>query len=139
MRTATTTSQSRAAAPAPLTPVTWPSELDPSRKPGGGSRSAVAGNHRPPYPAPREALLRRQIVGADCGGGTLLLHAVLHARQIGFIAIEGRGIHGSPALISRARAAADRLSNPAIGVTFEVAGMVNALDQERDLPADVVL
>jgi SAM-dependent methyltransferase len=80
-----------------------------------------------------------RIVDADCGAGALLLHAVVHARSLGFVAIEGRGIDGSPALIGRARAAAARCTDPAIGVTFEIADMVSALREEQDLPADIVL
>ena len=109
-----------------------------------GSRRAA---HDPRWPAiaARLALVREKrrcavrIVDADCGAGTLLVHAVLHARSLGFTAIEGRGIDGSPALIGRARAAAGRLRDPAIGVTFEVADMVGGLGDEHELPADIVL
>ena len=80
-----------------------------------------------------------RIVDADCGAGCLLLHAVRHARALGFTAIEGRGIDGSPALIGRARAAAARVRDPAIGVVFEMGDMVEALRDEHDLPADIVL
>lgn len=80
-----------------------------------------------------------RIVDADCGAGALLLEAVRHARALGFIAIEGRGIDGSPALIGRARAAAARLADPAIGVEFEMKDMMAALRDEHDVPADVVL
>jgi SAM-dependent methyltransferase len=109
-----------------------------------GSRRAA---HDPRWPAlaARLALLREQrrravrIVDADCGAGTLLVHAVLHARSLGFTAIEGRGIDGSPALIGRANAAAARLRDPAIGLAFEAADMVGALGDERECPADIVL
>lgn len=80
-----------------------------------------------------------RIVDADCACGTLLIEAVRHARALGFTAIEGRGIDGSPAMIGRARAAAARLNEPAIGLTFEVADMVEALASEADFPADIVL
>lgn len=109
-----------------------------------GSRTAL---HDPRWPAVAAALaaLRERhrcavrIVDADCGAGSLLLQLVRHARGLGFTAIEGRGIDGSPALIGRARAAAARLSDPAIGVEFELADMVSALREEFDLPADIVL
>jgi hypothetical protein len=109
-----------------------------------GSRRAA---HDPRWPAvaARLALLREQrrravrIVDADCGAGTLLVHAVLHARSLGFTAIEGRGIDGSPALIGRANAAAGRLRDPAIGLAFEVGDMARALGDEEDCPADIVL
>ena len=53
-----------------------------------------------------------------------------HAKALGFTAIEGRGIDGSPAMIGRARVAAARLHEPAIGLTFEVADMIEALADE---------
>ncbi len=42
-------------------------------------------------------------------------------------------------MIGRARAAAIRLHEPAIGLTFELADMAQALAQEADFPADIVL
>lgn len=80
-----------------------------------------------------------RIVDADCGAGGLLLHAAAHARALGFLAIEGRGIDASPALIGRARAAAARLRDPAIGMTFEVGEMLAALREEQPFPADILL
>lgn len=109
-----------------------------------GSRTAL---HDPRWPLVAAALATLRdghrcsvrIVDADCGAGSLLLQLVRHARALGFTAIEGRGIDGSPALIGRARAAAARLSDPAIGVEFELADMVSALREEFDLPADIVI
>lgn len=80
-----------------------------------------------------------RIVDADCSCGTLLIEAARHARTLGFTAIEVRGIDGSPAMIGRARTAAARLHEPAIGLTFEVADIVDALAGEADFPADIVL
>lgn len=80
-----------------------------------------------------------RIVDTACGCGTLLIEAVRHARALGFTAIEGRGIDGSPAMIGRAQAAAARLHQPAIGVTFEMMDMIEALASEADFPADIVL
>lgn len=80
-----------------------------------------------------------RIVDAECGAGTLLLQAAHHARALGFTAIEARGIDRSPSSIGRARAAANRAADPAIGVSFEVADLVVALQTEHDLPADIVL
>lgn len=80
-----------------------------------------------------------RIVDADCACGTLLIEAVHHARALGFTAIEGRGIDGSPALIGRARVAAARSRDPAIGLIFEVADMADALVSEADFPPDIVL
>jgi hypothetical protein len=80
-----------------------------------------------------------RIVDADCSGGALLIEAVRHARSLGFTAIEGHGVDGSPLLIGRARAAATRLADPAIGLDFELADMAQALAREADFPADIVL
>ncbi|WP_342659290.1 SAM-dependent methyltransferase (plasmid) [Sphingomonas sp. NY01] len=80
-----------------------------------------------------------RIVDADCACATLLIEVMRHAKALGFTAIEGRGIDGSPAMIGRARAAAGRLREPAIGLTFEVADMIEALASEADFPADIVL
>ncbi|WP_130327116.1 methyltransferase domain-containing protein [Sphingomonas sp. BK036] len=80
-----------------------------------------------------------RIVDADCGAGTLLLHALGHARQLGFTAVEGHGIDRSSLLIGRARSAARRAADPALGVDFEVADIVAALRDEQDLSADIVI
>lgn len=80
-----------------------------------------------------------RIVDADCACGTLLIEVARYARVLGFTAIEGRGIDGAPTMIGRARAAAARLHEPAIGLTFELADMAQALAQEVDFPADIVL
>lgn len=108
------------------------------------SRTAT---HDPRWPAIEAALIRLhdgkrlavRIVDADCGAGCLLLQAVRHARALGFVAVEGRGIDGSAALIGRARAAAARLRDPAVGLSFEVADAATALREEQDFPADIVL
>ena len=122
-----------------------------ARSPEIGSKTAIPGSKtatqdpRWPVIAAALATLRGdgrhavRIIDADCGAGSLLLQAVHHARSLGFTAIEGRGIDGLPALIGRARAAASRCTNLAIGTTFEVADMVTALREEHDLPADLVI
>lgn len=109
-----------------------------------GSRTAT---HDPRWPAIAAALTRLRdakrhsvrIVDVDCGAGCLLLQSLRYARLLGFTAIEGRGIDGAPALIGRARAAAGRLRDPAIGVVFEQADLLGALREEHDAPADIVL
>jgi SAM-dependent methyltransferase len=114
----------------------------PDRLPG--SRRAT---HDPRWPVLDGALreLRAKgrcairIVDADCGVGALLLRAALHARTLGFAAIEARGIDGSSALIGRARAAAARAPDPAIGISFDVADVAVALAEEVEAPADIVL
>lgn len=80
-----------------------------------------------------------RIVDADCACGTLLIEAARYARALGFTAIEGRGIDGAPTMIGRARATAARLHDPAIGLAFDLADMAQALAQEADFPADIVL
>jgi hypothetical protein len=80
-----------------------------------------------------------RVVDAQCGAGSLLLHALHHARALGFTAIEGHGADGSPALIGRARAAANRCVDPAIGTQFDVSDIITALRGEHDLPADIVI
>ena len=103
--------------------------------------------HDPRWPAIGEAMAslrhakRRavRIVDADCGAGALLIQALRHARALGFTAIEGRGIDTSPALIGRARAAAAKLHDPAIGVAFDVADPVEGLRDEVEAPAEILL
>lgn len=80
-----------------------------------------------------------RIVDAACGDGALLLHALRHARRLGFVAIEGRGIEGAPAQVARARHAAARLNDRAIGVTFNMGDPAPALAEEAEAPADIVL
>jgi hypothetical protein len=117
---------------------------DQPGRPFPGSRAAI---HDPRWPRIATVLagLRERgrysvrIVDADCGAGCLLLHALRHARALGFTAIEGRGIDGSPALVGRARGAADRARDPAIGVAFEVADMAHVLEAEQEVPADILL
>ncbi len=80
-----------------------------------------------------------RIVDADCACGTLLIAAVRYARVLGFTAIEGHGIDDAAPLIGRARAAAARLHDPAIGLSFERADLAQALAREADVPADILL
>lgn len=80
-----------------------------------------------------------RIVDADCGTGALLLCAVCHARALGFTAIEALGLDDAPTLVERARAAAAIVHDPAIGITFETTDLVDALGEESDFPADIVM
>lgn len=123
----------------PLKPATYPGAAHLP-----GSRTALHDPRWPRIAAALAALRDRgrfavRIIDADCGAGCLLLHAVHHARSLGFTAIEGRGIDGSPALIGRAKAAAQRQPDPAIGLTFDLSDVLVALGDEYDLPADLVL
>jgi len=80
-----------------------------------------------------------RIVDADCGAGELLMHAVRRAREMGFVAIEGRGIDADPHLIASARRAAARHGDPAIGLVFEQGDPDKVLREEAEYPADLLL
>lgn len=80
-----------------------------------------------------------RIVDADCGAGELLIQAARRARELGFVAIEGRGIDSDPRLIASARRAATRQTDPAIGLVFEEGDMTHAIRGETEFPADLLL
>lgn len=80
-----------------------------------------------------------RIVDADCGDGSLLLRAVRHARRLGFVAIEGRGVSADRSSAAQARRAAARLHDDAIGLTFASEHLLDALREEAEMPADIVL
>jgi hypothetical protein len=117
---------------------------DPRTSQAPGCRTVRADPRWPQIVAALIALRERgrhaaRIVDADCACGTLLIAAAHHARALGFVGIEARGIDHSPACIGRARAAANRLSDPAIGFRFECVDMVQALAEEADFPADIIV
>ncbi|MGH6633552.1 hypothetical protein [Sphingopyxis sp.] len=58
---------------------------------------------------------------------------------MGFVAIEGRGIDADPRLIARARRAAARQADPAIGLVFEQGDQRQAMREEAEYPADLLL
>lgn len=103
--------------------------------------------HDPRWPAVKAALgsLRERhryavrIVDADCGAGGFLIAVAEQARTMGFTAIEGRGLGGSPALIGRARAAARRHRHAAMGLVFERGDPADALAEESEFPADILI
>ena len=103
--------------------------------------------HDPRWPAVQAALgdLRERhrcavrIVDADCGAGGFLIAVAEQARAMGFTAIEGRGLGGSPAMVGRARAAAKRHRHAAMGLVFEAGDAADALAEERDFPADILV
>ena len=80
-----------------------------------------------------------RIVDADCGAGELLIHAARKAREMGFVAIEGRGIDSDPYLIAKALRAAARQSDPAIGLVFAQVDPDEVLREEAEYPADLLL
>jgi SAM-dependent methyltransferase len=80
-----------------------------------------------------------RIVDADCGAGELLIQAVRRARELGFVAIEGRGIDSDPRLIASARQAAACQADPAIGLVFEEGDIEHAMREEAEFPVDLLL
>lgn len=80
-----------------------------------------------------------RIVDAECGDGRLLVRAAIHARALGFTAIEARGIGRAPLLARTARAAAGTIRDPAIGLAFDSGDLIAALAEEADFPADILL
>lgn len=128
-------------------PVRARSIIGPVKRTPTPTSVAKAVRHDPRWPQVESVLAalsasgRRavRIVDAECGTGALLLEALKQARRLGFTAIEGYGIDRSPSLIGRARAAATRCADPAIGADFAVADIVTALRAEQDLPADILL
>jgi hypothetical protein len=94
-----------------------------------------------------EALLEMQgaghhavrIVDANCGSGATLIRAVVRARALGFVAIEGRGVDVSGDDIMIAGWATKTWQDPAIGLSFEVGDIGNALEHEDDAAVDILL
>jgi SAM-dependent methyltransferase len=80
-----------------------------------------------------------RIVEVGCGRGEWLMRTVARARELGFTAIEARGIDSAPDLIADARASAARFMDATVGIGFEVADAATGLASEADNPADLVL
>ncbi|MEO7169579.1 MAG: class I SAM-dependent methyltransferase [Sphingomonas sp.] len=80
-----------------------------------------------------------RILDLGCGPGTWLLRTAARARDLGFTAIEGRGIDISPAMIALANQAATRAVDPRIGLTFDVGDIVETLEQEGRHACDIAL
>lgn len=80
-----------------------------------------------------------RILDAGCGPGTWLLRLVVRARDMGFVAIDARGIDLSPAMIDLARIRARSTADAHIGIRFEVGDIVDALDDEDERSFDIVL
>lgn len=80
-----------------------------------------------------------RIVDADCGAGDLLIHAAQRARELGFVAIEGRGVDTDPQLVASAQRNAAQQSDPAIGLVFELGDQDKAMHDETEFPADLLL
>ena len=80
-----------------------------------------------------------RILDAGCGPGTWLLRLAARARDLGFTAIDGRGFDISREMIGLADARKSSLADPHIGISFDVADIANALDDEDDGSYDLVL
>lgn len=80
-----------------------------------------------------------RILDAGCGPGTWLLRLAARARDLGFTAIDGRGFDISGGMIALAEARKASLQDPHIGISFDVADIATALDDEDDGSYDLVL
>lgn len=77
-----------------------------------------------------------RLVDLSCGR---LIATAKRARDLGFTAIEGRGVDRDPDAIERAWAAALVGRDPAIGLTFGVGSIARAVDEEREVGCDIIL
>ncbi len=80
-----------------------------------------------------------RILECECGSGEFLLECVRLARQLGFTAVEARGIDCREDLLGCARSRAASLKDPAVGIVFDRCELDQALAEEVDLPADILI
>ncbi len=80
-----------------------------------------------------------RILDVGCGDGAWLISAALRAPMLGFLAVEARGFDVAPVLIERARATAAGIVDPRVGLSFDIADIGQALAEEDDHGADIVL
>lgn len=80
-----------------------------------------------------------RVLDIGCGPGTWTLRTARRAAELGFTAIECRGIDPSPGMIALAKQAAAGVESSTIGLTFEVTDLHSALASEDDHSADLVL
>jgi SAM-dependent methyltransferase len=80
-----------------------------------------------------------RVLDIGCGPGTWTLRTARRAAELGFTAIECRGIDPSPGMIALAKQAAVGTESSAIGLTFDVMDLHSALASEDDHAADLVL
>ena len=80
-----------------------------------------------------------RIVDASCGSGAALIRAVVRARALGFVAIEARGVDPSGDDIMIAHWATQNWRDPAIGLSFDVGDIGDALAREDDRAVDILL
>lgn len=80
-----------------------------------------------------------RIADLDCGSGRRLVRVARRARQLGFVAVEARGCARTRAEAESAAKAAHARHDPAIGMSFDAAGLDAALAEEVDEGADLVI
>jgi SAM-dependent methyltransferase len=80
-----------------------------------------------------------RILDVGCNEGVWLICAALHARRLGFVAIEGRGLDVAPIRVAQARLTAAAIRDMRIGLAFDVADIASALGEEDDRGVDIVL
>lgn len=80
-----------------------------------------------------------RIVDIGCRSGATLIRALVRARSLGFVAIEGRGVDLSGDDVMVARWATQSWRDPAIGVSFEAGDILDALAQEEDAGIDLLI
>ncbi|MDG2533821.1 hypothetical protein P6144_09200 [Sphingomonas sp. HITSZ_GF] len=80
-----------------------------------------------------------RILDLDCADGGRLLRTTAKARELGFVAIEGRGVSLWTAGIRHARWQAERDAHPSTSLTFDIAEPIAALAAEHDGAADLIL
>jgi hypothetical protein len=78
------------------------------------------------------------ILDTRCRNGDLLIRAARHARALGFVAIEARGVDALAGGIAAARTAARAWPDPGIGFVFDVRPRGGAFPIE-DLEADILI
>ena len=79
------------------------------------------------------------VVDVDCGDGTLLLHTVLRAPELGFVAIEATGLDCELDRLANARDAARGVSDPAMGLSFDLRVRGEPLPIIEDGDSDLTL
>lgn len=80
-----------------------------------------------------------RLLDLDCADGGRLLRAAEKARELGFVAIEGRGVSLWTAGIRHARWQAGLAAHPSTSLVFQIAEPVAALASEHDGAADFIL